>query len=371
MSPAARSASKPKPKPEPKTTAVAVVQTAVEPLKDRRAKIEAELVRLAPDIAATLPNNMSRARFQVVVLQALSRNPELLDCEASSVILSVLEAAQLGLEPTGSLSRAWLIPFKEKGSVRPKAQLMIGVRGYEDLARRSGEIADVWSRVVYEGDQFEVIYGTEDRIVHVPKLETIDPTKITHVYAVAKFSDGRVRFEVMTKADIDRIRARARGSNFGPWVTDYAEMSRKTCVRRLIKTLPLTVEAITAVERDEEREFGQPAALPAVSRTAEVRQLVLNRGKEPVSDEQAASEAPGAPETVEVAPDATPTASATQQTGAVEPEPVAQGDGQPVCGATSDPKLGAVETCVLEPEHLAVKGSAQRHQSAAGSVWPA
>jgi recombination protein RecT len=363
MSP--RAATKPKPaEPKPPTaTAVAVI----EPLKARRAKIEAELVRLAPDIAATLPSGMSRERFQVVVLQALSRNPDLLECEASSVILSVLEAAQLGLEPTGSLSRAWLIPFKEKDSPRPKATLMIGVRGYEDLARRSGEIADVWSRVVYEGDDFEVVYGTEDRIVHVPQLETIDPTKITHVYAVAKFRDGRVRFEVMTKADIDRIRARARGSNFGPWVTDYAEMARKTVVRRLIKTLPLTVEAIQAVERDEEREFAQPAALlPAVSRTAEVRARVLGRGKEPVSDEQAAQDAPGAVGTVEVAPDATP---APDESAGQRTEPV-EAVAQVVCGAGSDPKLGAVETCVLEPGHLAVEGSAQRHQSEAGSVWP-
>ncbi len=353
-----------KPKPE---TAVAVRQeTAVEPLKDRRAKIEAELVRLAPDIAATLPSGMSRERFQVVVLQALSRNPELLDCEASSVILSVLEAAQLGLEPTGSLSRAWLIPFKEKDHPRPKAQLMIGVRGYEDLARRSGEIADVWSRVVYEGDEFEVVYGTEDRIVHIPKLATIDPTKITHVYAVAKFRDGRVRFEPMTKADIDRIRARARGSNFGPWVSDYAEMARKTVVRRLIKTLPLTVEALQAVERDEEREFGQHAALPAqtASRTAEVRQLVLNRGQAPVSDEQAASEAPGGPETVEVATDAaaTPSASASQQT---DSQGAQEGVAREVCGVAGT-GIAEGEACALDPDH-----AEKVHKSADGKTsWP-
>lgn len=365
MNRAARPTTEP---PAEQSNAVAVRQkTAVEPLKDRRAKIEAELVRLAPDIAATLPSGMSRERFQVVVLQALSRNPDLLECEASSVILAVLEAAQLGLEPTGSLSRAWLIPYKGKDSPRPKAQLMIGVRGYEDLARRSGEIADVWSRVVYEGDDFEVVYGTEDRITHVPKLETIDPSKITHVYAIAKFRDGRVRFEVMTKADVDRIRARARASNFGPWVTDYAEMSRKTVGRRLIKTLPLTVEAIHAIERDEEREFDQPVALPAISRTAEVRDRVLNRGKvaepeaEPVTDAQGDAEEPAAV----LDATAAPSASAGQRT-----EPV-EAVATEVCGSTSDPKFGAIETCVLEPDHLAVEGSAQRHQSAAGSVWPA
>ena len=288
-------------------TAVAVhVPSAVEVTKDRRGKIEAELVRLAPDIAATLPNGMSQERFQVVVLQALSRNPDLLDCEASSVILSVLEAAQLGLEPTGSLSRAWLIPYKEKGAPRPRAQLMIGVRGYEDLARRSGEIADVWSRVVYQEDDFEVIYGTEDTITHKPKLGTIDPTDITHVYAVAKFRDGRQRFEVMTKADIDRIRSRARASNFGPWVSDYAEMARKTCVRRLIKTLPLTIEAVNAIEIDEEREFVQPVAIPAVSRTAEVRMKVLGRGKEALETTETAAE-------VEVEPTPVPEASAAGQ----------------------------------------------------------
>lgn len=358
MSP--RAPAKPKTPAEPKpSTAVAVI----EPLKDRRAKIEAELVRLAPEITATLPNGMSRDRFQVVVLQALSRNPDLLDCEASSVILAVLEAAQLGLEPTGSLSRAWLIPFKEKDAPRPKATLMIGVRGYEDLARRSGEIADVWSRVVYDGDDFEVVYGSEDRITHIPKLETIDPTKITHVYAVAKFRDGRVRFEIMTKADIDRIRARARGSNFGPWVTDYAEMGRKTVVRRLIKTLPLTVEAIAAVERDEEREFAQPAALPAISRTAEVRERLLARAKK--AEREAASQpaAPGAAETPPVADEAVPVVSAGQQT-AEAGQGAQEGAAREICGALGT-GIAEGEVCTLDPGH-----GGKVHKAGEKASWP-
>lgn len=335
----------------PTETAVAVHKpSAVEVAKDRRGKIESELVRLAPDIAATLPNGMSHERFQVVVLQALSRNPDLLDCEASSVILSVLEAAQLGLEPTGSLSRAWLIPYKDKDSPRPRAQLMIGVRGYEDLARRSGEIADVWSRVVYQGDDFEVVYGTEDTITHRPKLETIDPTAITHVYAVAKFRDGRQRFEVMTKADVDRIRSRAKAKNFGPWVTDYAEMARKTAVRRLIKTLPLTIEAIAAIEHDEEREFESAPSVPALSRTAEVRQRVLNRGETPV-------DAPGAIVEGEVTEASTPEVSAAQP-----PKSAAVVVSGGVCGAVSTWEGGAL--CDQPAEH---KGT---HRSGEHETWP-
>lgn len=224
---------------------------------DRRAVIEENLIRLAPQIVKTLPNNMSIDRFQAVTFQAIARNPDLVDCEPASIILAVLEAASLGLEPTGSLSQAWLVPYKPAGARHPRAQLMIGVRGLEELARRSGRVSSITSRVVYQGDEFEVWFGTDEKIVHRPSFVT-DPTKITATYAIAHLTDGGQVFDVMTKDQIDAIRARSKAKNSGPWSTDYPEMARKTVVRRLAKTLPLSIEARDAIERDDELEFGQP-----------------------------------------------------------------------------------------------------------------
>ena len=57
---------------------------------------------------------MDIERFKRVALLAVSKNPDLLACSPSSIIRSIIEAAEIGLEPTGSLNRAWLVPFKDK-----------------------------------------------------------------------------------------------------------------------------------------------------------------------------------------------------------------------------------------------------------------
>jgi hypothetical protein len=56
----------------------------------------------------------------------------------------------------------------------------------------------------------------------------------------------------MTKAEVDAIRKRSRAGSSGPWVTDYAEMARKTVVRRLAKYLPLSVELADAIVADQD-----------------------------------------------------------------------------------------------------------------------
>jgi len=301
-------------------------------------------VAMGHRLPAILPNGMSPERFEAVTIQAIAKNPDLLDCTPSSIVMAVLEAAQLGLEPTGSLSRAWLIPFKGE------ATLMIGYQGYVDLARRSGDVAKVWARVVYGGDEFAVEYGTHEGVHHVPMLATSDPTMVTHVYAIALLRDGITDFEVMTKAQVDGIRARSRSANKGPWVSDYAEMAKKTVVRRLVNRLPLTVEVMEAITRDDEREFSAPPE-PTESRTATVKaslQAKLSAGK-PVQD------APGAPAEEEVA---------------VSPEPLAPPDQQAEngavasCGATSDPALGDVEVCSMPAGHKLA------HTSPSGTKFP-
>lgn len=339
-----------------KDNAVAVREEsrALTPAQARTERIREAMVERLP---AILPNGMKPERFEAVTLQAIAKNPDLANADPTSIVLAVLEAAQLGLEPTGSLSRAWLVTYGKQ------AQLMIGYQGLVDLARRSGEVSKVSSRVVYEGDDFAVTYGTTEGIHHIPMLETSDPTKITHVYAIATLRTGDTVFDVMTKAQVDAIRARSRSGNKGPWVSDFGEMARKTVVRRLVKSLPLTAEAIEAIERDTEREYANVEHEATGSRTATVKDAIRARltAGTPV-------DAPGPDENPDPGTSA-PAASADQQTAQPEPtQPETQVT--EVCGATSDPELGDVETCVLTPGHAFPDGKLNAHQSAGGSKFP-
>ena len=238
-----------------KPTKIAVIDREIEARKDA--------------LLAVMPDNLSYDRFRRVVTLAIAKNPDLLECTASSIITAVIEAAQLGLEPTGSLSRAWLIAYNKNVGTKqnPKwakeAQLQIGYMGLVELALRSGRIRSAEARLVYEGDIFEVEFGTDQRIVHKPMFLTSSPEKITLVYAVVWRMDSTWDIEVMRKDEIDGIRARSKSANHGPWVSDYGEMARKTVIRRLLKRQPLTVETIDAIAKDDEIEYAQEAAYVA------------------------------------------------------------------------------------------------------------
>lgn len=222
-------------------------------------------------IGAVAARHVEPSRLARIAIQAAQRNPDLLQCTPASIALCLASAAQLGLEAGGLLGSAYLVPFKNRHTGKTEAQLIIGYRGLIDLARRSEQIEKVEARVVFDGDTFEIDYGA-GTIRHVPKMlkpvtdedsQVPDesgkgnaPAGFVGAYAVATFRSGARQMEFMDAADIERIRRRSRASTSGPWVTDYAEMARKTVVRRLAKYLPLTAELSRAVEIENNAEAG-------------------------------------------------------------------------------------------------------------------
>ena len=59
----------------------------------------------------------------------------------------------------------------------------------------------------------------------------------------------------MTVAEVEAIRSRSKAGRSGPWVSDWAEMAKKTAVRRLVKLLPLSIEDEAAIKRIDALEF--------------------------------------------------------------------------------------------------------------------
>lgn len=78
------------------------------------------------------------------------------------------------------------------------------------------------------------------------------------VYAVARLQGGGVQFEVMSKAQVEAVRAQSKAGKSGPWVSHWEEMAKKTVIRRLFKYLPVSVEIQRAVTLDEAAEAGLP-----------------------------------------------------------------------------------------------------------------
>jgi phage RecT family recombinase len=117
-------------------------------------------------------------------------------------------------------------------AVATECQLIIGYRGMIDLARRSGQIVSLSARTVHEKDHFTYRYGLDETVEHVPANG--ERGQLTYVYAVAKLKDGGVQFEVMSRNEIDKVRAQSKAKDSGPWVTHFEEMAKKTAIRRLL-----------------------------------------------------------------------------------------------------------------------------------------
>ena len=209
-------------------------------------------------MALALPKSMTAERLTRIVMTECRKVPALMSCNPTSFYGSVLQAAQLGLEPGSALGQCYLLPYGNGKSDdgRPNAQLIIGYRGMIELARRSGQIVSICAYCVHEADTFECRLGLDPDIVHVPAWSA-DRGPVTHVYAVAKLKDGGVQFEVMSRAEIEAIRSQSKAGNKGPWVSHWDEMAKKTVIRRLFKMLPISIEAARAVEVDERMDRGE------------------------------------------------------------------------------------------------------------------
>lgn len=214
------------------------------------------LKRMEVQIARALPKHMNADRLARIALTTIRTNPKLLDCKVESLMGSVMQAAQLGLEP-GLLGHCYIIPYKNE------AQFQIGYKGMIDLARRSGNIQSIAAHEVYQNDYFKLKYGLEDTLDHIPwHLREDDtfsvPGEVRGFYMVAKFKDGGYQIHYMSKSEVDAHRERsqnvrnAKKYNYQtPWDTDYVEMGKKTVVRSAWKWLPISVEIMQKVEASD------------------------------------------------------------------------------------------------------------------------
>lgn len=207
-------------------------------------------------IAQALENTpLTPERLLSVCMTEIRKTPKLRECSQISLLGSVIQAAQLGLEPGSALGHCYLIPFYNRKAGMLECQFMIGYRGMLDLARRSGSIVNIDARVVFAADHFDLLFGTETKIIHKPQLSG-DKGGVVGVYAVAQLQGGGTQVEYMALEEIFKIRDSSKAKDDGPWKTHFEEMAKKTVVRRLFKYLPVSVEALTAVGLDERADAG-------------------------------------------------------------------------------------------------------------------
>lgn len=207
-------------------------------------------------MALAMPKHLTADRLMRIAMTEVRKVPALGKCNVQSFMGAIMQCAQLGIEPGAALGHAYLLPFGngKASDGLANCQLIIGYRGMIDLARRSGQIVSLTARAVYSNDVFSYSYGLDETMEHVPASG--ERGEFTHVYAVAKLKGGGIQFEVMSKADVLKVKSTSKAGNNGPWVSHFDEMAKKTAIRRLFKYLPVSIEMTQAVVLDEKADAG-------------------------------------------------------------------------------------------------------------------
>lgn len=219
--------------------------------------LQGVLESMKGEFARCLPKHITADRMTRVALTEVRKNPKLGFCDQASFLGAIMQCSQMGLEPGGVLGHAYLLPFDNNKTGKKEVQLIIGYKGLLDLARRSGQIKSMEARAVYSNDKFRVAYGLNPELIHEPNFAAGDRGALTHVYAVAQLVGGGTQFDVLSVAEVQKVRQQSKAGNSGPWVTHFEEMAKKTALRRLFKYLPVSLEIQRAVMVDETSERGQ------------------------------------------------------------------------------------------------------------------
>lgn len=187
-------------------------------------------------VKLALPGNVTPERFVRVTSTAILQSPEIVDADRASLFNAVIRCAQDGLLPDGR--EAALVVVKVKGEKRVSYWPMIG--GYRKIAAKHG--ISLATAVVFDRDEFAYELGDSPRVHHIPPQDlSADRGEPVGAYAVATDQHGQKFLEVMSLAEIEKVRAvsRAATSEYGPWVNWWTEQARKTVGRRLFKQLPI------------------------------------------------------------------------------------------------------------------------------------
>lgn len=216
----------------------------------KQATMQGYVKAMEKEIAKALPSVITPERFTRMVFTALSTNPKLQQCTPNSFLGAMMQAAQLGVEPNTPIGQAYLIPYKNKGTL--ECQFQLGYKGLIDLCNRSGDIKDIQAHEVYENDTFEYEYGLEPKLKHVPAMK--DRGEVIAYYAVFHTVNGGYGFEVMSKDDVikhSQKTSQSYGSSFSPWTKYFDEMAKKTVVKKVLKFAPIKTEFFKALSTDE------------------------------------------------------------------------------------------------------------------------
>lgn len=258
------------------------------PAENFNAVIKKELADNFNAIKSIVPKHMTPERLARITLTAISRTPKLAECTPASIVGAVMNCATLGLEPN-LIGHAYLVPFWNSKAKAMECQFQIGYKGFIDLIRRTGDVSKIYAETVYENDLFVYVKGEDKRLLHVPfdqlhllenfvprndggfmdlmmasaievlkKKNPKDQGKPIRYYSAYRLKDGSFDFVTMTEEQclahakrFSKNKDKQTGELTGIWVEHREQMSKKTCIKEMVKMMPISIEIQDKLTTDE------------------------------------------------------------------------------------------------------------------------
>lgn len=222
----------------------------------------------------TLKDN--KGAFTTSLMELFTSDPQLMQCNPNALMGEAVKAAGLRLPINKQLGQAYIVVFKNKdkatGQLVPTPTLIIGTKGYINLALRTNKYININKGTVYEGEfqGFDKVTGSLDisgeKLSDVPVgyfayfkqksgFEKIMYMTIDEVCKFAKTYAPTVKFSKITWQELKELAIKqsveGEGGGLG-WFAGFQDMAEKTVLRQLLSSWgELSVDAEQVINADE------------------------------------------------------------------------------------------------------------------------
>ena len=201
-----------------------------------------------PAYQKSLQNSLSNPKeiqkFTAAITSVVSTNPDIEECDASTILSAALCGHALGLAPSPQLGQYYIVPFNDRKNDRKVATFVLGYRGYIQLAERSGYYKTLNVLEVKDGELVSWNPLTEE--IKFNPIEDADAREVAETigyYAFFKYINGFEKAIYWTKGKMNSHALKyskgyasdiRKGTNYTFWSTDFDGMAKKTLLRQLI-----------------------------------------------------------------------------------------------------------------------------------------
>lgn len=234
-------------------------------------------------------------QFITAIISAVSTNPQLAECDHSTILSAALVGQALNLSPSPQLGQYYMVPFNDNKRGCKVAQFQIGYKGYIQLAIRSGYYKKLNVLAIKEGELVKYDALNEDiEVKLIEDEEEREKAPTIGYYAMFEYLNGFRKTLYWTKKHMEAHAEKYsmgykahKGYTF--WEKDFDGMAYKTMLRQLIsKWGIMSVDMQKAMESDM-AEIKEDGTYEYVDNEFEVTESVQEEPQpeqQPVTEEQ-------------------------------------------------------------------------------------